>query len=961
MAHARNTSNRWARTAILGGLLLASLCVCAQEAGGGAVEVVHVTGTRITAPGASSNSPILSVSSDEVRAAQAVAVEEFFKDLPGAAPASGAATNLGSIGGATIDLRGLGANRTLVLIDGRRLVPFNLGGTVDTNTIPLALLSRVDVLTGGASAAYGADAVAGVANFKLRRRLQGIELYTSYGKSGGGDTARQRTGVTAGAAWNQGRGSIVFNLDKTKTSPLFQGERGFGASSLDSVSAQPAGSGTTAPVLVSVPRGPGGGDTLAGNWQLNPATGALVQRVALYNFNSLNYYVTGLRRTQSTVLANYILSEQAELYLDLFHTSSTVGTTLAEAGTALNVYNVPIGNPFMPEPMRQQVCARRGIPAVLCVAGNPTTVGMTLGRRFIEMGRRANDFDNQVLQYTIGAKGALPYGWQYDAYWNRGRSDQLQSRQDYGSYSRVGQALNALNTARCVDPSNNCVPLNVFGPVGTVTPAMIQFFNLDSLLQQSVRQDVAAVTLSGDLAATSPWSGQPVNLAVALERRGLRAYSVSDLASQLPGEVLGSATPTPDRAGRIDMRELSLEALLPLVRERPGMRSLNLSFAYRHTEFSAAQNRQRYGSFKYGGEWEPVGTMRFRVMLQQAVRAPNINELFAPQASNALSNLAVDPCQLSLIKQAQAQVAGTLSHLCLLTGVPLPVIGSLPKPSAGQVTSQSSGNPNLSPEQARTLTLGLTLAPRPSMILSLDYYRIAIDQALSRPAVADVLDACYGQQLNPSLTFNSWCALIQRSPSNGTFNGNDAAGVRTPLSNQGRQASSGFDLNVRYKLNLPALGNPGSLDLQLALNQVRSYSFQATPLSLNRQCLGYYSTACGGPNYRRKFSQRSTWNIGQYAIGYHWRYLSGAVEEPGGIDFLPAFAKIAPFHYLDLSLAWNISKAAHVYLSVGNVFNRMPPIVGGTIGTTSTNSGNTFPQNYDVVGRYFTLGTTLKF
>jgi iron complex outermembrane receptor protein len=964
MAHARNTSNRLARTAILGGLHLPSLCVCAQEAGAAAAEVVHVSGTRITSPGASAGSPILSVNADELRAAQAVAVEEFFKDLPGAAPASGPATNLGSIGGATIDLRGLGANRTLVLIDGRRLVPFNLGGTVDTNTIPLALLSRVDVLTGGASAVYGADAVAGVANFRLRRRVQGVELFTSYGKSSSGDTVRQRTGVTAGTSWNQGRGNIVFTVDKTKTSPLFQGERSFGASSLDSVNAQPAGSGTTAPpALVSVPRSPGGSDALAGNWQLNPASGALVQPVVLYNFNPLNYYVTGLRRTQSTVLANYIVSEQTELYLDLFHTSSSVGTTLAEAGTALNVYNVPIGNPFIPEPMRQQVCARRGIPAALCVMGNPTSVGMTLGRRFIEMGRRANDFDNQVLQYTIGAKGALPYGWQYDAYWNRGRSDQLQSRRDYGSYSRVNQAL---NTTNCVDPSNSCVPLNVFGPVGTVTPAMIEFFNLDSLLQQSVRQDVAAVTLSGDLATTSPWSGQPLNLAIALERRGLQAYSVSDLASQLQGEVLGSATPTPDRAGRTNMRELSLEALVPLVRERPGIHHLNLSFAYRHTEFSAAQNRQRYASFKYGGEWAPVSAMRLRAMLQQAARAPNINELFAPQASNALANLAVDPCQLGLVNQAQAQVAGTLSHLCLLSGVPLPVIGNLPKPSAGQVTSQSSGNPNLSPEQAQTLTLtlGLVLEPQPNLTLSLDHYRIAIDQALSRPAVSDVLDACYSQQLNPSLSFNSWCALIQRSPSNGTFNGNDAAGVRTPLSNQGRQASSGFDLNVRYRLNLSELGsssNLGNLDLQLVLNQVQKYAFQATPLSLNRQCLGYYSTACGGPNYRRKFSQRSTWNIGRYAIGYHWRYLSGAVEEPGGIDFLPAFAKIAPFHYLDVSLAWNISNAAHVYLSVGNVFNRMPPIVGGTIGTTATNSGNTFPQNYDVVGRYFTLGTTLKF
>ncbi|MFC3374448.1 TonB-dependent receptor plug domain-containing protein [Rugamonas sp. CCM 8940] len=617
-------------------LLLVSAPASAQDRGAAASEIIHITGTRLTGLGATAASPPRSITAEEIQAAQPVAVEEFFKNLPAAAPAIGRATNNGNIGGATIDLRGLGSNRTLVLINGRRVVPFNLSGTVDSNVIPLALLSRLDVVTGGASAVYGADAVAGVANFNLKRKAPGLELRSSYGKSGSGDTGRSHSALTWGTELDQGRANLVLGLESTRAYPLFQGDRVAGASSFDSVTGLPSGSGITIPALISVSKGAGGSDALAGNWQIDPATGRLIQPVANYNFNPQNYYMTGLDRLQSTALASYVINEQAELYADLFHTNSTVLTTLAESGTALNIYNVPIGNPFIPDAMRQQLCARRGIPLALCAVGEATVVPVTIGRRFTEMPYRHSDFDNRSLQATLGVKGSLPQGWRYDSYWSHGRSRQTLSRRNFSSLSRLNQALNALDTNTCIDPAGGCVPLNVFGPAGSLTPAMIEYIRQDALLHQSVSQDVIAATVSGDLAGVaSPWARQPLNIAFGAERRKMSADTASDAASQLPGEVIGSGAPTPDRSGAFTTQEVSLEALLPLAQQRPALHSLHLTAGYRYTTFSTSQTRQHYTSFKYGGEWAPLASLRFHGMLQQAVRAPNIDELFAPQTSSS--------------------------------------------------------------------------------------------------------------------------------------------------------------------------------------------------------------------------------------------------------------------------------------------------------------------------------------
>lgn len=325
------------------GMGVAALPAMAQDTK--KVETVVVTGSRITTPGTMSNSPISSITAEEIKASQPVAVEEFFKGLPSAVPSIGPGTNNGTGGGATIDLRGLGANRTLVLVNGRRMVPFDLSGRVDTNSIPIALLSRVDLLTGGASVVYGADAVSGVVNFNLKKNFKGFEVNTSFGTTDKGDAQRNRTDVTMGASLDEGRGNVVLSLGKTKTDPLTQGTRDLGLASLSSVTGLPSGSGTTVPSAFSTTAGTGGTTALAGTWQINPTTGALVQPVQSYNFNPLNYYVTGLDRQQATGLANYKVNDNFDVYTEVFYTASKVSSTLAESGSFNSTFDVPIGNP----------------------------------------------------------------------------------------------------------------------------------------------------------------------------------------------------------------------------------------------------------------------------------------------------------------------------------------------------------------------------------------------------------------------------------------------------------------------------------------------------------------------------------------------------------------------------------------------------------------------------------------
>ncbi len=948
--------------------VLSGTAALAQEP----LQKVEITGSRIKSLDAVSNSPIMSVSEEELKAGQALAVEEVIRGLSSAVPAIGPGVNNGSGGGATIDLRGLGARRSLVLIDGRRFVPFDLGGQVDTNSIPTALLRRIDIVTGGASAVYGADAIAGVANFILKKNFEGVELSSSYASSSESDAKRHRVDLTLGGNFADNKGNAVLNFGISKSDPLLVGSRPYGQTTTSSATGLFSGSTTTIPVVISVPQAagiPAGANLLGtGNRQLDPTTGkfsALNTATGTFNTNPDNYFQVPIDRKQLTALGRYTINDNAEVYAQLFYTNTDVNASLAATGTFGNTYTIPIGNPFIPDQARQQICSARGIPAASCVVGNTTPVTMVVSRRFVELGRRFNDFENKTMQSTIGLRGALLGNWSYDTYLITGQADQTQTRRNWGSNSKVAQALNATSTTACTNTANGCVPLNVFGAAGSITPEALAFINQSALLKAKVKQDIFSFSATGDLGSVkSPWSSQVIGVALGVESRKVTASNQSDSASQIQGEVLGTGAPLPDRSGTIKLKELYTEAQIPLVENKPLVHRMGLEAGFRTTEFTTTTS-QRYNTWKFGGEWAPIKGLRFRAMEQSATRAPNVNELYAPQVTG-LSNLATDPCQGTKINSADANTAGTLSNLCRLTGVPATVIGSLPAPSSGQINRLSGGNPNLGPEKAKTNTIGLVWEPEQvkNLLISLDYYRIKLKDSISAPTTTDILDQCYSPNFNPGFALNAACAAVFRGPLTGTFNGTESKGVAVVQSNQGRNWTSGLDLGLGYLLNLSQIGMDqkwGKLDMNLTLNRVQDNDFQATPTSIRRKCKGFYSNACGAPNWGTRFSQRSLWKFSDYQFSYTWRHVSAIEVEPNSGTWVPAFSKVPAYNYLDLAAVWQATKSLKLTLTVNNATNKQPPVVGNDIASTSTNGGNTFPAAYDTVGRYFTLGAALKF
>lgn len=965
----RNPSNA-AALAMIASLSAAS--AWAQEASAEKLERIEITGSRIRSVGSESTSPISSVGKEDIAIKQPVAVEELVRGLPSSYPAIGPSMNNGSTGIASIDLRGLGSNRTLVLVNGRRMVPANLGGVVDTNTVPVSLLERVDLVTGGASAVYGADAVSGVVNFITKRNFSGVEATSLFSTSERGDAQRYKNDLTMGVNLPDGRGNVVLHVGNTRTQPLQLAQRDYAVTALSSSNGKPGGfSGTAVPAIWS-------GGNIPGPQVIDSTTGLLRAAVTSgppdgYNTNPPNYFETPLTRTQVTAIGRYQISDSAEAYTEIFHTRSNVTLNLAPSGTFGVALAIPIGNPYITPSVRQQLCSYYNIAAANCVPGSATEFTANIGRRFVEAGPRVYSFDNTTTQYTVGLRGDLPIlnGWSYDTYYQSGRSDQVQTTQNGFSRTKLQQAVRATSTTACTVTTGGCVPINLFGAAGTITPQMLAFIATPTFQTTRVEQTVIAASASGEVGfAKTPWAKNPLGVAVGYEDRKVFGGNASDAVVQTQGELLGSGSPTPDRSGTLKFHEIYTEANLPIVQNKPGVYSFNASFGYRVTNFDSIGGKQDYGSWKKGLDYAPIKGLRFRGELQRATRAPNVNELYAP-VTTGLASLSTDPCQAALINAADAGKAGTLTNLCQLTGVPTNQIGRVATPSSGQINNTSGGNPSLGPERAKTTTLGLVWDPDfvDNLSVTLDYWKIKIDGAVSSPTASQVINGCFNPSLNANFSYNAFCQLIQRDASNGTLNGTGSKGVSTQSTNLGYYNFSGVDVGANYRLPMKALGaaNWGRIDLSLNLSFLNRADFKALPSVATLEQAGHYGVDVGTPFSRVRFNQRTSWTLGDYSIGLGWRHIGGATVQTTGAaannqgKFLPAYESIKAFDYFDLNGSWQVSKNIKVSLTVNNLFDKQPPLIGTGIGPGSSNYGNTFPSVYDVIGRRYTASVQANF
>jgi outer membrane receptor protein involved in Fe transport len=956
----------------LGGALLAGAAPSWAQSS----ERIEVTGSRIKSVGNTSTSPISSVGKVDIDTTQPVAVEELVRGLPSAYPAIGPNINNGSNGTASIDLRGMGTNRTLVLFNGKRFVPATLGGVVDTNNVPVSLLERVDIVTGGASAVYGADAVAGVVNFVMKKNFSGVEASTLYSVSDKNDARRYKNDLTIGTNLADGRGNVAINVGTTRTQALRLGDRDYSATTISSSTGLPGGySSTSVPAVWQGLNSP-----LAGNRVIDATTGLLRAAVTSgppdgYNTNPPNYFETPLTRTQVAGIARFSINEYAEAYTEIFHTRSNVTLNLAPSGTFGASLNIPIGNPFITDAVRKQICA--AYPALFalgaadpkCVVGNATEFKAGIARRFVEAGPRIYRYDNVSTQYTAGLRGAIPFleSWSYDAYYQAGRSDQQITTANGFSATKLQNAVRTTNGTTC-SVGGSCVPVNLFGAAGTITQPMLDYLSTPTFATTEVRQDIINVSANGEIGLiTSPFAKNPLGVAIGFEKRTVFGGNKSDAVIQTNGELLGSGSPTPDRSGELKFTETYTELSLPLVQNKPFIQSLGIQGGYRDTKLNtSAGTSQSYGSWKAGGDWSPMKGLRFRGEQQRATRAPNVNELYAP-ITTGLATIpgAGDYCAGTNINAADAGKAGTLTALCQATGVPNSQIGFVAAPSANQINNTGGGNPNLAPEKADTTTLGLVWEPGfvDNLSLSLDYWKIKIKGAVSSASASQIITGCYAAASNPGYTNNVFCQLIQRDPLTGGLNGNGSKGVITQSSNLGLYDYSGFDIGAAYRLPLKNLGLPtlGRLDFKLDVSLLQKADILSVPGTPVIVQAGHYGVDVGTPYAKTRFNQRTTWNVGDFSAGYMWRFIGGTtIQTDAAGSYLPQNESIKAYNYFDLNGTWQAMKNLKLSLTINNAFDKKPPLVGTGV-SGSTNVGNTFPTLYDVIGRRFTMTATATF
>jgi outer membrane receptor protein involved in Fe transport len=912
----------------------------AQDAAAGEGDVIIVTGSRISRPDLEASSPVTTLSSEQFKQSNSASVEKLLAQNPQFVPAISPTVNNGNPGAATVDLRGLGDNRTLVLVNGKRQVSYDSQGVVDVNAIPVALIKRVDVLTGGASAVYGSDAVAGVVNFILDDRFTGLQADASSQITSRGDGQVYNLSLTGGLEFGGGRGNIVVSGGYTKRDIVYQGSRSYANPARFSDDLSPGGSSTSVPTVIDNTF-----DNSANDYYQIGANNDLVPYYQPYNYAPPNYLVVPQERYTATALVRYELTDGIEFFGRGNYLSSKVNSQSAPTGTFGYTFDIAPDNAYLTP---QQSALLFNSPLSTTNADGSTTIGIR--RRIVESGGRTTTYDNKAWQIVGGLRGEVSgLNWEIFAQYSQSKRD-IAYLNDI-TYARTAQALDAVlgpNGIQCRDTSNGCVPLNLFTN-DPISPEALDFILTGGRQKDKTTQFVAGGSLSGDIAGlTSPWADLPVAFAFGVEYRRESARTAVD-ASYASGDLIGYGQGFNLSPYHFDTKEVFGELRIPVVADKPFIRSLSVELGYRYSDYSTVGGVHAY---KMGGDWSPVEGIRFRGLYQRSVRAPNIYELTAPPVST-IDNLASDPC-------ANGAPVGnaTLTALCLGTGAPGSTysVANIPGPVAGQINAFSGGNLNLAAEKSDTYTLGVVLTPSqvPGLSISVDWFDITINNAIDAlgGSPQNVVDGCYlvTQDLN-----SSYCQAITRNALTGSLSGNITYGVDQAYANSAFIQTKGIDVGVTYDRRL----GDGRVNFSLNGTWLDTYAKQGATFVPVTECAGRFGFACNlAPIPRWKHVAALTYSNGGVSLMGRWRYF-GKVKQDVGTDILVSTIKAQ--NYFDTTLSFDIEKSFTFRLGVENVFDKQPPVVGSEAGSTTHNAANTFPTVYDALGRQFFAGITAKF
>lgn len=1024
---------------VLGVGLLAAAPAMAQDAQGSedsatSGDEIIVTGTRIPQANLESAAPITVVSQEDIKLQGTTRVEDLLNSLPSVFASQNSTTANGSDGTASVDLRGLGTTRTLSLVNGRRLLPGDpspsSGSAADINIIPAALLKNVQVLTGGASATYGADAVAGVVNFVMDTDFTGFRVDAQYslfqhnnrnkflpplldrrgfGYPRGSTADGGTIDVTAtfGAAFDDGRGHIVAYAGYRKANEITQAKRDYSSCVLQNSGggAPQCGGSLTNSAGTAILFDPTLNTASSTVYSFLPG-GGFENTTSRYNFAPTNHYQRPDERYTAGLFANYEINESIKPYLEFMFMDDRTVAQIAPSGNFGNTLTINCDNALMSAAQRAIICAGPNLingyignfPTAVAAPYNPTpgaaplvftdTLGNTYNqafmqvlRRNVEGGPRQNDLQHTNYRAVIGTKGDLGKAWSYDTYYQYGRSNYSQVYSNEFSVARLGRALNVIDDPRTaafdpvcrsvIDGSDpNCVPYNLFNGAGGASAAAVNYLSATGFQKGYTSEQVANASLTGQLGEygiTSPWATDGIGVNLGFEWRKESLDLQTDNAFQT-GDLTGQGGATLPLSGSFRVYEFFAETQMPIIQDS-FIYELTFSGGYRKSWYKTSADRKYdTDTYKLQLEFAPIRDIRLRGQYNRAVRAPNIQELFAtPTVGLAGSS---DPC-------AGTPVTAT-DYGCIAQGLAVGQ-GTTPNP-AGQYNGLLGGNPDLTPEKATTKTFGVVLQPSflPRFSLTVDYFDIKLKDAIQPPAQDAILKDC---TLNATATFTPFsCSLINRDAAGSLWLTPGGYVDNTP-SNLGKVRTKGIEINSAYSHEI---GDFGTLSMSFIGTYLDKYRVD-NGITEAYDCAGLYGPVCSGggttaggsmlPKWRHKL--RTTLQTASgVGVSLQWRFIGKVSAETldssqslaGDFNFDPGL-HIKSYSYFDLAGTFAIGDSYTFRLGVNNIFDKQPPFVtsgsavrdGSNLCPTGPCNGNTYPGTYDALGRYLYAGVTLDF
>ena len=938
-----------------------------QSPADGDEERIIVTGSRLIRSDLSAPSPTAVMNAADLRAAGSITIEETLNELPQLQAAGTAQNNADNGSGVlTANLRGLGDERTLVLVNGRRFIPSSSTGIVDLTNIPDALVKRVEIMTGGASAVYGSDAIAGAVNFILMDDFEGIEAGYQYGSAFEGDGANHKIDLTIGGNFADGRGNVVVSGSFSKRDPVFMADREFSAVSLFDRDGQlvPGGSGNIPGTRVGLTQDQR--DSFVGLDLSDAGAGCDVGGIRFgeggevlpfcdpedrFNFSPLNYLTRPLERYQLTSLAHYDITDNVTAYVETHFAhhrnayqqapEAFSPTTQGDPDDNLVIVDYA-NNPLLPDPVRDMIAANTAIfdPTD---SGNATFTSK--GRRANEIGPRHFSFEKTSFSVTTGLRGEYtiadnPWTWDTNYTFQRGTSQEYTTGEISGLALTLG--LDAIDDgeggAVCRNNLINCVPVNIFG-LDSITPDAVDFLAPPHGSARVFQRQIFSGVTTGDLFELP---AGPVATAFGVEYRKDQ-FDFRPDAAEASGQF--GATPRLPSSNSFDVKEVFAESRLPLVSDAPFAEDLALEVAARYSDYSSIGSGF---TWKVGGEWAPVEEFRFRAAFNRAVRAPNLNELFSPITGGFTSG--DDPC-------ANPGKSAADSQLCVAQGVPQADVADFEQIGLG-VTQRRGGNPNLQEEKSDTFTVGFVWRPEAveGLNVTLDYYKVKVKDAISTINAQTMMNACFASGDNSSI----FCQNIVRNSTTGQIRR-----VNAQFENISNLEVSGIDFQVDYSFDADALALPGEA-ATIFLQSVIGYQFDDIEVPFEGQdpvdCSGVFGGVCSGQGTpitsKTKGVFNATWMSGPATVRAQARYLGGLDRLAADVDG-QAIQSVGATWYFDLnaSFVFGENENIEVFGGITNLFDKQPPVLG----FFDVGDSNTDPSLYDTVGRRFNTGVRVRF